>query len=44
MLIQIVVRAPVSPCADQSPSPGASCESGEREKQQEGVSLDEHHT
>jgi hypothetical protein len=42
--IQIVVLALVSPFAGQSTSPGASCERGEREKQQEGISLDGHST
>jgi hypothetical protein len=43
-VVPIVVLALVSPFPAQSTSPGASCERGEREKQQEGVSLDGHST
>jgi hypothetical protein len=43
-VIQIVVLAPVAPFAGQLPSHGASCERGERERKQEGILLDGHHT
>src|SRR5579885_1494353 len=43
-VVQIVVLAPVSPFPGQGKSHGASCEIREREKKQEGISLDGHHT
>jgi hypothetical protein len=43
-VVPIVVLALVSPFPAQSTSPGAPCERGEREKQQEGISPDGHST